>query len=84
MQNPQKTNTRRIVRDAFIDMTLYMECLFMLHGVNDLLAEEIVRCIEEGYARAMKDLKQSVVSRPRAKRETAVNRFLRKLERDKN
>ncbi len=84
MRNPQKANTTRIVRNTFIDMTLYMECLFILHGVNDLLAEEIVRCMEEGYAKAIKDLKQGASSLKKDKRETAVNRFLRKLEHDEN
>jgi len=77
------TNTTRIVRDAFIDMTLYLECLFLLHGVNDLLVEDIIRCMEEGYAKAMKNLKKINSPPPKPKRRTAVDRFLQKLEQER-
>ena len=77
------TNTTRIVRDAFIDMTLYLECLFLLHGVNDLLVEDIIRCMEEGYAKTKKNLKRINKPQPQPKRTTAVDRFLKKLEEER-
>ena len=91
MTNPEPTNTTRIVRDTFIDMALYLECLFLLHGVNDILVEDIVHCMEEGYAKAIKNLKRinkprskakHEVAPPKSKRRTAVDRFLKKLEED--
>ena len=83
MTNPEPTNTTRIVRDAFIDMALYLECLFLLHSVNDILVEDIVHCMEEGYAKAMKNLRKHEVAPPRRKRRTAVDRFLKKLEEER-
>ena len=82
MTNPEPTNTTRIVRDAFIDMALYLECLFLLHGVNDILVEDIVHCMEEGYAKAIKNLKRINKQQPETKRTTAVDRFLKKLEQE--
>jgi len=76
-------NTTRIVRDAFFDMALYLECLFLLHGVNDILVEDIVHCIEEGYANTMKNLRKHEVVPPKSKRRTAVDRFLKKLEEER-
>ena len=83
MQKVETTNTTRIVRDTFIDMALYLECLFMLHGADDILVEDIIQCMEDGYAKAMKNLKKTGKVKPKAKRETAVDRFLRKLDNDK-
>ena len=82
MPSPTQMNTTRIVRDAFFDMALYLECLFLLHGVNDILVEDIVHCIEEGYANTMKNLRKHEVAPPKSKRRTAVDRFLKKLEED--
>ena len=82
MPSPAQMNTTRIVRDAFIDMALYLECLFLLHGVNDILVEDIVHCMEEGYANTMKNLRKHEVAPPKSKRRTAVDRFLKKLEQD--
>jgi hypothetical protein len=83
MTNPEATNTTRIVRDTFIDMALYLECLFLLHGVNDILVEDIVHCMEEGYAKAIKNLKRINKQQPQPKRRTAVDRFLKKLEEER-
>ena len=83
MHSPAPTSTTRIVRDTFIDMALYLECLFMLHGVNDILVEDIVHCMEEGYAKAMKNLKKINSPRLKPKRTTAVDRFLKKLEQER-
>ena len=82
MPSPAQMNTTRIVRDAFIDMALYLECLFLLHGVNDILVEDIVHCMEEGYAKAMKNLRKHEVVPPKSKHRAAVDRFLKKLEQD--
>ena len=82
MHSLTPTNTTRIVRDTFIDMALYLECLFLLHGVNDILVEDIVHCMEEGYAKAMKNLKKINSPRPKPKRTTAVDRFLKRLEQE--
>lgn len=82
MHSPAPMSTTRIVREIFIDMALYLECLFLLHGVNDILVEEIVRCMEEGYARAMKNLKKAASPPPKPKRTSAVDRFLRRMERE--
>ena len=83
MHSPAPTSTTRIVRDTFIDMALYLECLFLLHGVNDILVEDIVHCMEEGYAKAMKNLKKISGPLPKPKRTTAVDRFLKKLEQER-
>jgi len=82
MHSLTPTSTTRIVRDTFIDMALYLECLFLLHGVNDILVEDIVHCMEEGYAKAMKNLKKINSPRPKPKRTTAVDRFLKRLEQE--
>lgn len=83
MTDPEPKNTTRIVRDTFIDMTLYLQCLFLLYGVSDILAEDIIHCMEEGYAKAVKNLKRTDVPKPPIKRKAAVDRFLRKLEQEK-
>ena len=83
MDSPKPTNATRIIRDAFIDMALYLECLFLLHGVNDILVEDIVHCMEEGYAKAIKNLKRINKQQPQPKRRTAVDRFLKKLEEER-
>ena len=83
MHSPAPTSTTRIVRDTFIDMALYLECLFLLHGVNDILVEDIVHCMEEGYAKAIKNLKRINKAQPKTKRTTAVDRFLKKLEQER-
>ena len=83
MPSPAQMNTTSIVRDAFIDMALYLECLFLLHGVNDILVEDIVHCMEENYAKAIKNLKRINKQQPKPKRRTAVDRFLKKLEEER-
>ena len=84
MHSPEPTNTTRIVRDAFIDMALYLECLFLLHGVNDILVEDIIHCLEEGYTKTMKNLKKVNSPKPKIKRKTAVDRFLKKTGAGRN
>ena len=82
MHSLTPTSTTRIVRDTFIDMALYLECLFLLHSVNDILVEDIIHCVEEGYTKTMKNLRKHEVVPPKSKRRTAVDRFLKKLEED--
>jgi len=82
MDSPKPTNTTRIIRDAFIDMALYLECLFLLHGVNEILVEDIIHCVEEGYTKTMKNLRNIEIPKPEDQRKTAVDRFLKKLEQD--
>jgi len=82
MNNLEPKNTTVIVRDTFIDMALYLEALFFLHGVNDLLVDDIIHCMEEGYAKTVKNLAKSEVPKPKLKRKTAVDRFLKKLEQE--
>ena len=83
MNNLEPKNTTGIVRDTFIDMALYLEALFFLHGVNDILVEDIIHCMEEGYAKAIKNLKRINKPQPKPKRRTAVDRFLKKLEEER-
>lgn len=83
MDSPKPTNTTRIIRDAFIDMALYLECLFLLHGVNDILVEDIIHCVEEGYTKTMKNIRKMDVPKPKIKKKTAVDRFLKKLEEER-
>ena len=83
MSNLEPRNSTRIVRETFIDMTLYLEALFLLYGVNDLLAGDIIHCMEDGYVKAMKNLKRNNTTKPPVKRKAAVDRFLRKLEQEK-
>ena len=64
-------------------MTLYLECLFFLYGVSDILAEDIIHCMEEGYAKTLKNLRKIEVPKPKIKRKEAVSRFLKKLEQEK-
>jgi len=70
------------MRDTFIDMALYLEALFILYGINDILAEDIIHCLEDGYGKAMKKLKRSDVPKPMIKRKTAVDRFLKRLDQE--
>jgi hypothetical protein len=81
MKTEQK-NTTCIIRDTFIDMALCMEFLFVIHGANRLLEEDIVRCMEEKYEKAITNLKKSELRNPKVKRETPVDRFLKKLEKE--
>jgi hypothetical protein len=82
MTNPELKNTTYIVRDTFIDMALYLECLFLLHGASDILIEDIIQCMEEGYAKTMKNLKKIDIPKPKIKRKSAVDRFIKKLEQE--
>jgi len=82
MDNLEPKNTTRIIRDTFIDMALYLECLFLLHGVNDIIVEDIIQCMEESYTKVLKNLRKIDIPKPKIKRKSAVDRFLKKLEQE--
>lgn len=82
MNNIMPKNTNQIIRDTFIDMALYLEALFFLYGVSDIMAEDIIHCLEDGYGKAKKKLKKTDVPKPVIKRKTAVDRFLKRLEQE--
>jgi hypothetical protein len=83
MNRLEPKNTSQVVRDTFFDIALYLEAVFFLHGVNDILAEDIIHCMEEGYEKAIKSLKKLDGKKPRIKRKTVVERFIKKLEQEK-
>ena len=82
MTNPKPKNTTHVIRETFYDMTLYMQALFLLYGISEILADDIIHCIDKGYVRAMKNLKRDNLPKPPIKRKNAVDRFLRKLEQE--
>ncbi len=79
----ESQNTSRLIRETFFDMALYLEALFLLHGVNDILVEDIIHCMEEGYEKAMSNLKNLNGGKPKIRRKSAVDRLLKKLEQEK-
>ncbi|MFH1079137.1 MAG: hypothetical protein V1766_02565 [Pseudomonadota bacterium] len=81
-QPPQDTG--QVIRDAFYDMALSLECLFLLYGTSDLFAEDVMRCLEEGYTDTMKHLKKANGPKRKLRRQTAVTRFLSRLEHEKH
>ena len=81
MEN-QTANTAQVIQETFYDMALYMEALFALYGINGILADDIIHCIDKGYVRAMKNLKGDDLPKPPIRRKGAVDRFLRKLEQE--
>ena len=84
MEN-QPANTAQVIQETFYDMALYLEALFALYGINGILADDIIHCIDKGYIKAMKNLKGDDRMKPPIppiKRKGAVDRFLRKLEQE--
>ena len=82
MEN-QPVNNAHVIQETFYDMALYMEALFALYGINGILADDIINCIDKGYVRTMKNLKGNDPPKPPIppiKRKSAVDRFLRKME----
>jgi hypothetical protein len=77
-------DTGQVIRDAFYDMALSLECLFLLYGTSDLFAEDVVRCLEEGYTSTMKRLQKIGGQKEKLRRQTAVTQFLSRLEREKS
>ncbi|HNY72675.1 MAG TPA: hypothetical protein PLU95_06530 [Syntrophales bacterium] len=84
-QQPPK-DTTQVIREAFYDLALSLECLFLLYGTSDLFAEDVVRCLEEGYTSAMKRVRKlgGPPGSGKIRRQTAVTRFLSRLEREKS
>jgi hypothetical protein len=84
MEN-QPVNNAHVIQETFYDMALYLEALFALYGVNEVLADDIIHCIDKGYVRTMKNLKRDDRMKPPIppiKRKGAMDRFLRKLEQE--
>ena len=85
MTNPKPKNTTHVIRETFYDMTLYLQALFLLYGISEILADDIIHCLEDGYGKAMKTLKRcnpegEKPKKPRAN--MAVERFLKRLEQE--
>ncbi len=84
MKQQLPKDTTQVIREAFYDLALSLECLFLLYGTSDLFAEDVVRCLEEGYTSTMKRLQKNGVPKGKLRRQTAVTRFLSRLEREKS
>jgi hypothetical protein len=84
MKQQSPKDTTQVIREAFYDLALSLECLFLLYGTSDLFAEDVVRCLEEGYTSTMKRLQKSGGPKGKLRRQTAVTRFLSRLEREKS
>ena len=84
MKQQLPKDTTQVIREAFYDLALSLECLFLLYGTSDLFAEDVVRCLEEGYTSTMKRLQKSGGPKGKLRRQTAVTRFLSRLEREKS
>ena len=84
MTNPKPKNTTHIIRGTFYDMTLYMQALFLLYGISEILADDIIQCLEDGYGKAIKTLKKrdAAGEKQKPKANMAVERFLKKLEQE--
>ena len=63
MEN-QPANTAQISHETYYDMALYMEALFALYGIDGILADDIIHCIDKGYVKAMKNLKGNDPPKP--------------------
>jgi hypothetical protein len=66
-------------------MALYLQAIFLLYGASDILAEDLIHCLEDGYGRAIKGLKKcdGTGGKPKPWTSIAVDRFLKKLEQEK-
>ncbi len=86
MKQQSPKDTTQVIREAFYDLALSLECLFLLYGTSDLFTEDVVRCLEEGYTSAMKRVRKlgGPPGLGKIRRQTAVTRFLNRLERDKS
>jgi hypothetical protein len=84
MTHIESKNNSQVIRDTFFNMALYLDAIFLLHGVNDILVDDIISCMEEGYATAMKTLKKMDGQKQNLKRKSAVDRFIKKLEQEKS
>lgn len=81
MNRVEPQNTSRIIRDAFFDLTLSMEAVFLLHGVKGILAEDIIGCMEEEYDKALKKL-STVRKRKDISWKPVADKFISRLEKE--
>lgn len=84
MESGKPQNTNRIIRETFYDMTLYLQTIFILYGIQDFLADDIISCLEDGYGKALQGLNklEGKNGKVKIKSKAAVDRFLRKLEQE--
>ena len=84
MESGKPQNMNHVIRDTFYDMTLYLQAIFLLYGIKDFLADDIISCLEDGYGRALQGLNklEGKDEKVKIKRKAAVDRFLRKLEQE--
>ena len=85
MNNLKPKSTTHIIRETFYDMALYLQAIFLLYGASDILADDIIHCLEDGYGKAIKGLKKcdGEGGKPKIRTNIAVERFLKKLEQEK-
>jgi len=48
LESGKPQNTNHVIRKTFYDMTLYLQTIFMLYGIKDFLADDIISCLEDG------------------------------------
>ena len=84
MESSKPQNMNNVIRKTFYDMTLYLQTIFMLYGIKDFLADDIISCLEDGYGKALKGLNklEGENGKVKIKSKAAVDRFLRKLEQE--
>ena len=84
MESGKRQNMNHVIRDTFYDMTLYLQAIFLLYGIKDFLADDIISCLEDGYGKALQGLNklEGKDEKVKIKRKAAVDRFLRKLEQE--
>ena len=56
MESSKPQNMNHVIRKTFYDMTLYLQTIFMLYGIKDFLADDIISCLEDGYGKALQGL----------------------------
>jgi hypothetical protein len=71
-----REKTIAIVSEAFLELTLSLEAIFLIHGADEDLVEAIIRNMEEVYRDALRNLKSR---QGRKKTYPAVERFLGRL-----
>ena len=81
MNQVEPKNTNRIIRDVFFDLTLSLEAVFLLHGVQGILAEDIIGCMEEEYDKTLKKL-STVKKRKEVSWKPVADKFISRLEKE--
>ena len=84
MESSKPQNMNNVIRKTFYDMTLYLQTIFMLYGIKDFLADDIISCLEDGYGKAFQGLNklEGKNGKAKIKSKAAVDRFLKKLEQE--